>query len=706
MLKKLAFALLFLAALGLVAVGLLSSPREQGPPPEFSPPTWSGPRTLRIAVGPDRPVSLPLRALHRLPDTSGLKLEIREIVEPGLRWQLLAAGEVDLVATSLEDFALGVARFDPGLMIFPVGSSEGSDAVVGSAEDKNGLVAFVPGTPGEFMALTRGQGQRAVAANGVEEAARWLAGGDAGAAALWEPWASALEQGKRLDATSPAAPSVQVWVASRDLLDGEAEPRVGPADLATVAEAWFSLVGQLQSESPLALKAVAEENELSVDELRKHLEGYRFFTLDEAKQWQDDEARLRARLEEILRVWSLAGAPNTPRTDYSTAIDFEVLKSLQSPSGLGAAATPEPTSTPEASPTPESTPVTAVSPTSSTGQMLAANPARTGVFDTEPLREQTEVVWTSNLPGDVRTCPIPAGNLLLVGCDDGKLYALDMQKKGRRVWQAAAGDAVASTPAVAGGTAFFGSNDGRLYAVKAEDGSRLWTFPTDKAISSSPAVVEGVVFFGSQDGSLYAVDAASGKPRWSYATGGAVHGSPALDSGLVFTGSQDGKLHAVSAGDGKAAWTYEAGSALVASPVADRGMVYGVSLRGRVFCLAASDGKEIWQTQLEGEVLASPVLDQNVLVIGTKDGEIYGLDAASGEQKWNHPTRAAVTSVPSAAGGVVYVGGEDSRIYALDVATGERLWRFRISDGWIYSPLVLDRTVYFGSSDDKVYAIR
>jgi len=52
---------------------------------------------------------------------------------------------------------------------------------------------------------------------------------------------------------------------------------------------------------------------------------------------------------------------------------------------------------------------------------------------------------------------------------------------------------------------YFGCDDGRLYALEVAAGKELWKFKTGDAIESSPYVADGVVYVGSNDGCLYAI---------------------------------------------------------------------------------------------------------------------------------------------------------------------------------------------------------
>jgi outer membrane protein assembly factor BamB len=62
---------------------------------------------------------------------------------------------------------------------------------------------------------------------------------------------------------------------------------------------------------------------------------------------------------------------------------------------------------------------------------------------------------------------------------------------------------VESSPVVAGDRVIVGSDDGRLYIVSLADGKERWNYELGQPIQSSPAVVDGHIVIGCDDGSVY-----------------------------------------------------------------------------------------------------------------------------------------------------------------------------------------------------------
>jgi len=106
---------------------------------------------------------------------------------------------------------------------------------------------------------------------------------------------------------------------------------------------------------------------------------------------------------------------------------------------------------------------------------------------------------------------------IFVGSTDGVLYALD--PAGRLQWSFDAGAPIRSSPVVgrmppgqAGNLVYVGCGNGRLYAIHAVDGSFRWSFDTtpDQAelrdrndLNGSPALGETGVYIGGEHGQLF-----------------------------------------------------------------------------------------------------------------------------------------------------------------------------------------------------------
>ena len=139
---------------------------------------------------------------------------------------------------------------------------------------------------------------------------------------------------------------------------------------------------------------------------------------------------------------------------------------------------------------------TLTSTTATDWPMFQDNPRHTGYISQDTSYSTQE--WTTKLDGSIIAPPALSGNILYVGSDSGKLYALDAQD-GNETWTYDMDGAIKSTPSISGNTVFTGCDDGYLYSNNAETGTLNWKFKSDDSIQTTPAVADGKIFFGSDD---------------------------------------------------------------------------------------------------------------------------------------------------------------------------------------------------------------
>lgn len=168
---------------------------------------------------------------------------------------------------------------------------------------------------------------------------------------------------------------------------------------------------------------------------------------------------------------------------------------------------------------------------------------------------------------------LPGGRSIVVaGTKDGKLFALDPDKKGAVVWQTKVVDNPPGTPIfrmsgiVWGGAfdnqaAYYGQTGGGITAIQLTTGEKLWhqnlAAPGQRVNNGAAAtVMPGVVFIAGTDGVLHALATADGKELWSYNTahpfdtvnkveakGGSIASiGPSIADGMLFIGSGYGVI--------------------------------------------------------------------------------------------------------------------------------------------------------------------
>ena len=368
---------------------------------------------------------------------------------------------------------------------------------------------------------------------------------------------------------------------------------------------------------------------------------------------------------------------------------------------------------------------------------------RSGVYQDSGSGIYGGVLWRKQADGPVRSSPIIAGSLLLIGSSDGNLYALEA-KTGNAKWKFPADSAIASSAAVADGRVFFSSYKGSFYAVSFADGKLLWKTqfgpdvptayerePTEHTPSfngdflmSSAAVLNDTVVVGGGDGLVYAFNATSGRLRWKFLTEVRVRSSPAISNGMVYVGSFDGSLYAIDFNSGKLIWRYDTKGrsidptglgfdrkSILSSPAVADGVVYIGSRDAHLYAVDAAKGTLKWIFDYEKDnmtwAISSPAVRGQVVYMGTADGHfVHALRASDGQELWRFEMPDRVWSSPVVAGSKLYITNHSGGLYAVDLASGKESWHFQTEASVQSSPAVANGVVYFGSNDGGVYAIR
>lgn len=102
------------------------------------------------------------------------------------------------------------------------------------------------------------------------------------------------------------------------------------------------------------------------------------------------------------------------------------------------------------------------------------------------------VIWRTELPSGSRTSPAVSPDLVLVGCLDGVVRALD-RRDGKLRGEFMTGDQILCAPLIVGDVAYVASRDGSIYAVSLTTGQEQWRYTTSYGVYVTPVFVEGTL---------------------------------------------------------------------------------------------------------------------------------------------------------------------------------------------------------------------
>ncbi|HET6463801.1 MAG TPA: PQQ-binding-like beta-propeller repeat protein, partial [Candidatus Krumholzibacteria bacterium] len=131
------------------------------------------------------------------------------------------------------------------------------------------------------------------------------------------------------------------------------------------------------------------------------------------------------------------------------------------------------------------------------------------------------------------------------------------EKKGFGVaWQQSFRGAVTSSPVVAGDAVVFGGRDGKVYSIGRSDGNRQWAYSAQGGVGASPVFQSGVVVAADYAGNVVALRAGSGTVIWKRALREKIVSTPAVSGERIAVGTVNGRVYVLSLESGRVLWKF------------------------------------------------------------------------------------------------------------------------------------------------------
>lgn len=323
---------------------------------------------LRVAID-DRASTLPFVALQDFIKSHGndLRIALVRVADARLRWQMLAAGRVDVACGTLDSFVLGQIRHDCGLMLFKLSTSKGMDVLLAAdgVQDMRGLagkrVAVVAGSGGSYLlgyfldqARLSPSEVTVIEADDPKDAAQLLKRGAVQAAWLWPPHVREAGEGFHVlvDTTNVENVLDDVCVASHAAFNEH------NAELLAFTRHWFEFESLLKYNPGLGHELVARNANIPAATVGKLLSNLRYYDLEDNQKLED--ADVVNEMRRIQEFWRIMRAPNVNGGgDLARAVRVDVTHEIeiQPPASIfGSSPRPtprviyQPSSTPTAAP--------------------------------------------------------------------------------------------------------------------------------------------------------------------------------------------------------------------------------------------------------------------------------------------------------------------------------------------------------------------
>jgi outer membrane protein assembly factor BamB len=252
------------------------------------------------------------------------------------------------------------------------------------------------------------------------------------------------------------------------------------------------------------------------------------------------------------------------------------------------------------------------------------------------------IMWTfSTSPGQIQHPPTVSGNRVYVGTTNNYTYCIE---DGVQKWYKKLGGPIYSAPAVDGDLLCIGCDDGKLHAfnIAGAQPVSLWNFTVGSAVRAPITIQGDKVYCTSSDSYLYVLDRTNGNLIWSWKAIGNYKLAIAVAYGIVYVGVRaEGQstypMYALYANVTAGNYTYGDPEPRLWSDTSVPYGYFGISVSGNMvfysstgnqvlYARNAFTGLHLWQFKLASGVTIPIVADGHVFV-ADQDG-VYCVGAS------------------------------------------------------------------------------
>ncbi len=286
--------------------------------------------------------------------------------------------------------------------------------------------------------------------------------------------------------------------------------------------------------------------------------------------------------------------------------------------------------------------------------------------------------WTLALEGPLYATPVLAGELVIAGGLDGKLYGID-PGSGRPQWSFAVKKPLIAPAVVKDAHLYLGGGSGSFYKICALSGREVWRFDGAEGLIQAAAVIEGdAVVFAAWDTHMYCLDRADGRLRWKwnnqspvrlFSPGNVV---PVISGGTVFVVAPDRYMTAIDLESGHQRWRTGKHQVRESMGVSgDRLHVYVKLMNDSILSVKADPGsfQTAWILDAGFGYDHNPaplVSHGGMLFAATKNGLIMAIDENKGEVVWQHKAgNSAVNFMTTTESRELWVSTADGKIFSI-----------------------------------------
>lgn len=263
-------------------------------------------------------------------------------------------------------------------------------------------------------------------------------------------------------------------------------------------------------------------------------------------------------------------------------------------------------------------------------------------------------IWQTPLQGSMYCEPVLSDNLLIAGCSNGYLYALNKEtgsiewnidfnppKSGNDIGNSKI-DEVNGVAADNHGLIYVATNTG-IFAMNTKMQQSLWYHSTPQLVPFAPVLTEQEVIYGDVSGNIVCLDKISGSVKWNLSSSAPINSQPYLIGGIVIFGNDGGQLCGYNVETGEQVWSLEFPGTMIRSFNVDGPYLYFTANEISAFCYCYSyriDQNQKWTFVQQWKVPASfgaqcsPLIAHDMVYYTMSDRDLYALSKSSGTEIW------------------------------------------------------------------------
>lgn len=350
------------------------------------------------------------------------------------------------------------------------------------------------------------------------------------------------------------------------------------------------------------------------------------------------------------------------------------------------------------------------------------------VVDMEPLSEIKETVsakllWQAKLgtAGSFEFSPVVDAGYVYAASAEGEVVKFDALS-GKPLWRANIGEKLTGGVGVGGSLVVVGSQNGAVYALDLS-GKLQWKSKLSSEVLSAPKYFDGMIIARTGDSRIYGINANDGSRKWVYD-----RTSPALtlrssagvvvDGGAIYAGFAGGKMAAIRADNGKLLWEasvaqpkgvteIERIADITSTPVVDGPLVYAVAYQGRIAAVDRASGRVVWNRDISS--LSGLSQEDGKVFVSHALGSVYALDYSTGKTFWRQGAlKNRQLTAPVPMGTLVAVGDVEGYVHFLSREDGTFAARVKTAQDGVLPQMTLinANTLLAQSRDGGIYAVQ